>query len=117
MPIVKIGIMSQEKIRERTIAIASGQYKPKKGEPKIWFPSLKALGEVLSDPNRELLRVISDKQPESVAVLASMTGRKPSNLSRTLRTMANYGLVELERGIRGAIRPIAKGTRFEIRAD
>ncbi len=29
--------MSPEQIRARTIAIARGEYKPKPGEPKIWF--------------------------------------------------------------------------------
>jgi len=46
---VKIGIMSQEKIRERTLAIAQGKYKPKPDEPKIWFTSIRSLAEVLSD--------------------------------------------------------------------
>lgn len=34
-----IGIMPQEKIRERIYAIAKGEYKPKPSEPKIWFTS------------------------------------------------------------------------------
>jgi len=29
-----IGIMPQEKIRERVLAIANGEYKPKSGEPR-----------------------------------------------------------------------------------
>lgn len=49
---IAIGIMSQEKIRERMLAIAKGDYKPKPGEPKIWFTSMKSLAEVLSDENR-----------------------------------------------------------------
>jgi predicted transcriptional regulator len=42
-----------------------------------------------------------------------MTGRKPGNLSRTLRTMSNYGFVEIRRENRQA-RPIAKATEFRI---
>ncbi|SCX61978.1 hypothetical protein [Nitrosospira sp. Nsp1] len=49
---IVIGIMPQEKIRERMLAIARGTYKPKPGEPKIWFTSMKSLAEVLSDDNR-----------------------------------------------------------------
>ena len=64
-----------------------------------------------SDENRELLRIIYDKQPESIADLEQMTGRKASNLSRTLRTLANYGLVRLEDGSQGrgrrAVKPVA----------
>ena len=89
MKSIVIGIMSQEKIRERVYAIAKGEYKPKLSEPKIWFTSMKSLAEVLSDDNRALLHVIKDAQPESISSLAQMTGRKPSNLSRTLKTLSN----------------------------
>jgi predicted transcriptional regulator len=108
-----IGIMPQEKIRERIYAIAKGEYKPKASEPKIWFTSMKSLAEVLSDDNRALLHVIKDSQPESISSLAEMTGRKPSNLSRTLKTMSNYGIVEMRKE-RNHVRPIAMATDFHI---
>ena len=108
-----IGIMPQEKIRERVLAIARGSYKPKPNEPKVWFTSMKSLAEVLSDENRALLHVIMETQPESISVLAEVTGRKPSNLSRTLKTMSNYGIVELKRE-RNQVRPVAKATEFRI---
>ena len=44
-----IGILPQQKIRARTLAIAKGEYHPKPGEPKIWFTSLRSL--VQSDVN------------------------------------------------------------------
>jgi len=53
---------------------------------------------VLSDQNRSLLRLILEKQPKSIHELAKASGRATSNLSRTLRTMERYGLVELEAG-------------------
>lgn len=55
-----IGVMSQEKVRERALSIAKGQYKPKRGEPKVWFPTLKSVAEVLNENNRELLRMIAE---------------------------------------------------------
>lgn len=112
---IAIGIMSQEKIRERMLAIAKGEYKPKPGEPKIWFTSMKSLAEVLSDENRALLKTIRDAQPESITGLAAITGRKPGNLSRTLKTMSNYGIVEMRRENRH-VRPIANATEFQILA-
>lgn len=112
---MKISIMSQEKIRERTSAIACGEYKPKRGEPKIWFTSIKSVAEVLSDENRALLHVIQDMKSESLKDLAEATGRKPSNLSRTLKTLAGYGFVELNRENK-TVRPVAKATEFEILA-
>jgi predicted transcriptional regulator len=110
---IVIGIMPQDRIRARILDIARSKYKPKPGEPKIWFTSMRSLAEVLSDENRALLRVISEQQPESIAALAEVTGRKPSNLSRTLKTMSHYGIVEMRREKRH-VRPIAKATEFRI---
>jgi predicted transcriptional regulator len=81
MKTIVIGVMSQEQIRARTIAIAKGEYRPKAGEPKIWFASMKSVAEVLSDQNRGL-KVIRETNPDSMAVLAKTTGRQPGNLSR-----------------------------------
>jgi predicted transcriptional regulator len=110
---IVIGIMPQEKIRARMLAIARGKYKPKPGEPKVWFTSMRSLAEVLSDENRALLKVITEMKPESISALAEATGRKPGNLSRTLKTMAHYGIVEMRREQR-QVRPIAKATEFRI---
>jgi len=43
MKVIKIGIASQEKIRERVLAIAKGEFKPKPSDPKIWFTSMRSL--------------------------------------------------------------------------
>jgi predicted transcriptional regulator len=110
---ITIGIMPQEKIRERMLAIAKGEYKPKPSEPKVWFTSMKSLAEVLSDDNRALLKVIEESQPDSISNLAELTGRKQSNLSRTLKTMSSYGLVEMRKENRH-IKPIARATQFQI---
>jgi predicted transcriptional regulator len=48
MKIVKIGIASQEEIRERVLAIAKGELKPKKSDPKIWFTSLESLTQTMN---------------------------------------------------------------------
>lgn len=113
MKTIIVGIMPQEKIRERVLAIARGDYKPKATEPKIWFTSMRSLAEVLSDDNRALLKVIQEAKPQSISSLADITGRKPGNLSRTLKTMSNYGFVEMKRENKH-VRPIAKGTDFRI---
>ena len=42
------------------------------------------------------------------------TGRKKSNLSRTLRIMEGYGLVRLERGERGRVSPKITHDRVEL---
>jgi len=110
-----IGIASQQDIRARALAIARGDHQPRAGEPKIWFTSMRSLAEVLSDDNRALLRVIREHKPESLSRLAELTGRAPSNLSRTLKTMEHYGLVEMRRDVR-TVRPVAKASEFVIQA-
>jgi predicted transcriptional regulator len=102
---LKIGIASYNQMKERTIAIARGRLKPKLGEPKVWFTSTESFAKVLSNKNRALLDVIAKRRPLSLQELARYTGRKPSNLSRTLKTMEHYGFVRLRRGERGQIRP------------
>lgn len=113
MKSVVIGIMPQEQIRARVLSIARGEYKPKPSDPKIWFTSMRSLAEVLSDENRALLKLISENNPESITSLAELTGRRTSNLSRTLKTMANYGLIEMQRE-KNQVRPVAKATEFRI---
>jgi len=97
MKVLKVGIASYEDMKARTMAIARGALKPKPGEPKVWFPSAESLVRVLSDRNRSLLATIREAQPKSLADLAELTGRRKSNLSRTLKTMERYGIVKLDR--------------------
>jgi len=87
---IKIGVISRENYKKRTIAIARGEYKPKRGEPKVWFES-----------------------PESLKELEVISGRKRSNLSRTLKTMSRYGIVGLVKQER-AVKPIVKATDFKV---
>ena len=70
---------------------------------------MKSVAEVLSDENRALLKVIRETNPDSMAVLAKITGRQPSNLSRTLKTMSRYGLVDLQRE-KTHVRPVVKAS-------
>lgn len=57
---IVIGVMPQDKMRARAIAVARGAYKPKPGEPKIWLPSMKSVAETLSDKNMALIRIIAE---------------------------------------------------------
>jgi predicted transcriptional regulator len=113
MKIIRIGIAPQSKIRERMLAIARGELKPRASDPKVWFTSMRSLSQVLSDENRALLEVIRTARPASISELAGMTGRKQGNLSRTLKTMSRYGLVKMERVDR-QVRPIAQGESYQI---
>jgi predicted transcriptional regulator len=111
--VLKIGILSQKDYKKRTIAIARGEYKPKKDEPKIWFESINSMAQVLSSENQKLLKVISEKNPNSLKELENATGRKSSNLSRTLKTMSRYGIVDLIKQDK-SIKPVVKATDFKV---
>lgn len=111
---LKIGIMPREQYQERVIAIASGKLKPKPGEPKIWFSSLKSVAQILSEENVQLLKVIASEQPESISELAEITGRQRSNLTRTLNTMTKYGIVDMVNINKKVKKPVAKAFEFDI---
>ena len=114
MTTLRIGIASYEEMKARTMAVARGKRRVVAGEPKVWFTSTESFAKVLSAGNRELLQVIAEKAPGSLDELARITGKAKSNLSRTLKTMAGYGLIRLERGERGRITPRVMHDRLEL---
>lgn len=111
--VMTIGIISREDYRKRTIAIAKGAYKPKKDEPKVWFESISSMSQVLSSDNQALLKTIVESQPRSITELGKITSREKSNLSRTLTTLSNYGIVDLEK-ISGKVVPKVNATDFKV---
>ncbi len=114
MKTLRVGIASYSEMKAMTLAIARGQRKLAPSDPRVWFPSTESFARVLSAGNRDLLRLIAEKAPGSLEELSKLTGRKKPNLSRTLKTMANYGLVRLERGFRGRIAPTVVHDRIEL---
>ncbi|MCP3852113.1 MAG: MarR family transcriptional regulator [Gammaproteobacteria bacterium] len=110
---MNVGIMSREDYRNRTIAIAKGEYKPKPNDPKIWFESVKSLSQVLSNENQELLKLIIQYEPQSLTELEKISHRKKSNLSRTLKRLESYGIVSLNKE-NGKVIPKVKATDFKV---
>ena len=98
MKTLTIGVASYKKIKEITMAVARGKLKITKNDPKIWFSSIESLAQVLSTKNKMLLEIISKQEPKNIKELAMLSGRQKSNLSRTLKTLQQYGLVELKMG-------------------
>ena len=111
--ILYVGIMNKADYIKRTISIAKGEYKPKADEPKVWFESIKSLAQILSNENQELLKIIDDKHPRSLTELEVLSGRKKSNLSRTLKTLERYGIVELHKEKNNLI-PTVQATDFRV---
>lgn len=114
MTTLRVGIASYEEMKARTMAVALGKRRIAASEPKVWFTSTESFARVLSKGNRELLRIIAEEAPGSLDDLARLSGRAKSNLSRTLKTMAGYGLVRLERGARGRLAAKVVHDRIEL---
>lgn len=111
--VLNVGVMSRQDYMRRTIAIAKGEYVPSSDEPKIWFESLKSMAQVLSDENQVLLDVIIRHKPASLTELEQLSQRKKPNLSRTLKTLERYGVVELHKQS-GKVIPTVKATDFRV---
>lgn len=106
-----VGIRSDK----RALQVPSRTEEP---TPTVWFDSWRQLAGVLSDENRDLLRLMQEKQPRTILELAVLSGRAASNLSRTLRNLEGHGLVKLHRSPdTRAVRPEAMATEFLVVLD
>ena len=114
MRTLKIEIAGYDRMKARTMAIARGEHKPPKGEPKVWSTSVESFAKIFSQRNRELLALIAREKPDSLTKLATLARRKKSNLSGTLKIMSRYGLVELKTGQRGALIPRIRYDRVSL---
>ena len=52
MKTLKVGIASYEAMKARTLAIASGELKPRASDPKVWFNSHESFARLRSSKNR-----------------------------------------------------------------
>lgn len=103
---LKVGIASAEDVKAYLLKVARGQVPAVKSLPKIWFESFNSFSQLLSDDNQALLALIEAKGPQSFAELESLSGRKQSSLSRTLKKMEAAGIVKLKKGQGKALIPV-----------
>ena len=99
--------------RARTLAIAAGARQRGEDEPNVWFPTVTAMARVLSDENKALLKVTREIHPDSMDALAKAVGKHAPSVSRSLHTMAQYGLVKLTKQGRTVI-PQATSQRVTV---
>lgn len=88
-------IMSHEALKEEMKAVARGAKKAPADAAHPSFNSIEALTRLLTTENRQLLALIRDEKPESIAELAELTGRAASNLTRTLTKLEAAGLIKM----------------------
>jgi predicted transcriptional regulator len=83
-------------LRDEMKAVARGARPAPADAAEPSFNSVEALVRLLTPENRQLLAVIRDRRPQSVAALAEMTGRAQPNLTRTLAKLEAAGLITME---------------------
>lgn len=122
----EVRIQSHGALRREMKEVASGKRPAPRGAGGVSFDSVETLLRLLTPKNRELLAVIRDKKPQSIAELAEMTGRKPPNVTRTLGKLEAVGFVRMKtvkrrkvpmasvRALRINIDPFSQNDRLEI---
>ena len=121
-----------QEFKDFTLAVARGERTVDPEEPKVWierrdgadtgenaiqFRSLEAGAKLLSARNRDLLRLIATREPQSVSELAVMANRAPQNVQRTLHRLSAAGIVRLNRGEGRTIRPTLTARKIHIEID
>src|ERR1700674_329315 len=89
-------IQGHASLRKEMKAVARGEQLAPKDAGGTTFDSVEALLRLLTPQNRELLAVIRDKKPQSIAELAELTGRAQPNLTRTLGKLEAIGFVRFK---------------------
>ncbi len=121
-----VKIQGHASLREEMKAVARGEKKAPKHAGSMSFDSVETLLRLLTPQNRELLAIIRDKKPQSIAELAELTGRAQPNLTRTLGKLEAIGFVHLKsvnrrkipttaiRSLRINIDPFSQNDRLEL---
>ncbi len=92
----KYKVQSLRSLREEMKAVARGERPAPANAGKPSFNSVDAVVRLLTPENRQLLALIRDRKPQSVAELVEMSGRAQPNLTRTLAKMASAGFITMK---------------------
>src|SRR5260370_25243991 len=88
-------IISHTELRDEMMAVARGEKPAPDDAGTQTFESVEALTRLLTRENRELLAIIRDRKPQSIAELAEITGRAQPNLTRTLAKLEAVGFIQM----------------------
>ncbi|MDA8414137.1 MAG: helix-turn-helix domain-containing protein [Desulfobacteraceae bacterium] len=95
-------------------AVIRGE-KVKQEEPQYSFTSFEAFRKALTPQRFALLKVIREKQPESIKELAAITNRDMKNISEDVKVLLDMDLIEMEKhGKSKAPRLHYDGFRLEV---
>jgi predicted transcriptional regulator len=68
-----------------------------KKEAGLYFESIDTMRAILTNKRLLILKVIKDKEPNSIYALAKILGRDIKNINQDLKLLADAGLVMLEK--------------------
>jgi predicted transcriptional regulator len=92
----KYKVQNLRSLREEMKAVVRGERPAPADAKKPSFNSVDAMVRLLTPENRQLLAIIRDRKPQSVAELAEMSGRAQPNLTRTLAKMESAGFITMK---------------------
>jgi predicted transcriptional regulator len=112
----KYKVQSHKALFDEMKAVARGDKPAPADAGMASVESAEVLLRLLTKENRELLRMIRDQKPESVADLARMSHRAQPNLLRTLNKLEAFGLIEM-RASGNRRMPVSKVKRLSVKID
>jgi predicted transcriptional regulator len=89
-------VQNLRSLRDEMKTVARGERPAPVDAAKPSFNSVDAVVRLLTPENRELLAMIRDRKPQSVAELVHMSGRAQPNLTRTLAKMEAAGFIAMK---------------------
>ena len=97
-------------------AVARGEKEAPADAAAPSVESIDVLARLLTPENRDLLRMIKEERPESIAALEKLSGRKGPNLIRSLNKLEAVGLLQItkEKGRRVPRSTVRKKLVVEI---
>ncbi len=111
----KYKVQTLRSLREEMKAVVRGERPAPADAAEPTFNSVDAVVRLLTPENRQLLAIIRDRKPQSVAELVEMSGRAQPNLTRTLAKMESAGFITMKAvGRRKAPRVAVKKIVVEI---
>jgi predicted transcriptional regulator len=116
---VKINLKSLEDVGKETIAVMRSVKSGKKVAPKpheIVFSDFTALRSFLTPKRLELIRLIREHAPGSIAELARLAKRDFARVYQDVQTLAEAGIIDMPRRSKGVkTKPgVAEEIRLEI---
>lgn len=112
---VKIQAEDVEETNQRWLSALKGKTKSSTNEVIITVSSWEILGKILSPPRLQILTMVPQLKPKSIAALAKAMKKDFKNVYTDVKFLANLGLIDLrEEGVRKTLIPVAKFAGIEL---